>query len=185
MSSKIKEDFIEDKLNFLNSTLTSNLLRENKRYIDIKNKFLIELKNDISKEIEKRIDKNYSKYLEFLLAEILKNINGRDKSSEIEIELNFKDYEYFHKNPEKIKKDLKNLVSICKSSDNFIGGFRILLFKKRMIYDFTIENLISENLTIIEDTILDSLSDSKIKEIENNFESFILNQKEKLKEYFK
>jgi len=46
-----------------------------------------------------------------------------------------------------------------------------------------VDDIINENLSIIQQEFSNIISDSEIKEIESNFENFIQNQKNGIKQY--
>ncbi len=188
-SLKIKNRFTESYINFLNDALSSNLLRAKQYSLDLKNRLLKEFRSDFFDNIKKSINKNYSNYINYLLESIKKNSTLITKQSDIVIILNFKDYDYFKQNANKIKNLLKNEVVINKSKEDFIGGFKILQTNGNITFDYTINNLINKNSSLIQSEFLKVISDSEIKDIGRKFEEFIQKQKvsieRELKDYDK
>ena len=151
----------------------------------LKNSLIKTLKINLLNHIKKKINDNYSNYLEFLF-DIIKNVKKNiDKPQAIEIIFNSKDYSYFIQNPEKIQDQFKNPLEINKDRIDFIGGFKISLGSGLISYDYTIDNLIEKKSSFIQKEISKIVDDSEIKELENQFNIFIQNQKSKINNYLK
>ena len=182
---KLKEHFIENYDHFLNQSLSLTLLKGKKIFLNLKNRLIKELKRSLSELIKRKIEKNYSMYIEFLLKSIRDLKKAIDKPQEIELIFNTKDYNYLMKNYGKIQDLFKNPVEINKDLIDFIGGFKISLSGGTISYDYTIDNLINIKSSFIQMEISKIINDSEIKEIEQNFNYFIQNQKTKITEYLR
>ncbi|MFX1380636.1 MAG: V-type ATP synthase subunit E family protein [Promethearchaeota archaeon] len=186
-SSKIKTNFIETYNKRLNNSLSSTLLKIKEETLNVKNALISKLIIDLNQLLEKKINKNYSNYLKFLL-EIFNRIKHLiDKPPEIVINLNSRDYEYFIKNFDKIQKIFENNVTLNPSTEEFIGGFRILQTRMNISYDFSITSLINKKRSLIEIEFSKIFSDIylEINEIIQNYEKFIQNQKLAIRDYLK
>jgi len=184
-AQKLKEQFIDNYYQFLNQYLSSTLLEGKEKFLELKNSLLKRLKLSLFNRIKKNINDNYSNYIEFLLRMVKKVKNNIDKPQSIELIFNSKDYSYFLHNSEKIQGEFKNLVEINQNQDDIIGGFKISLSSGLISYDYTIDNLINKKSTFIQKEISKIVNDTEIKEIENQFNIFIQNQKSKISEYLK
>lgn len=155
------------------------------RFLTSKNNLVADLTNELYQLIKEKINKNYENYLKFLLDTIKKNIDNLDKYQKITILFNSKDYNYFSKNLDKIQNLFNNSVEIKKNNIEIIGGFKILLNEGKINYDYSISNLIDKNSIYIEIEFSKNVSDSNIKEIEEQFEDFIQNQKLRIEGHLK
>ncbi|MFW9827533.1 MAG: hypothetical protein ACFFEY_08080 [Candidatus Thorarchaeota archaeon] len=151
----------------------------------LKNSLIKTLKTSLFNSIKKNINDNYLNYLEFLLKTIKKVKKLIDKPQAIELIFNSKDYSYLIQNHERIHGLFKNPVEINKDRLDFIGGFKISLGSGLISYDYTIDNLIDSKSSFIQKEISKIVNDLEIKEIEQQFNIFIQNQKSKIKEYIK
>lgn len=186
-SLKMKAHFNETFNKLLNSSLSSTLLKIKEEVLKSKNKLMSELISDVKEYIDNRIKNNYSNYTSFIL-KTLENIKYIiDKPPEIIITLNSRDYEFFGKNIELIEKIFKNKVKIEKSEENFTGGFICVVLSGNISYNYTIENQLKKNTSIIEIEFSKIFSDSEsdIKKLENNYVQFIQNQKLAVDNYLK
>lgn len=184
-SIKIKKHFIETSEQYLNNSLSIMLLELKEKVLELKNNLIDELKKDVYSLIEEKINKNYSNYVNFLIDAITNQSNIIDKPPKIILLFNSKDYKYFTKNPSKLKKLFKTPVEIKNSSDEMIGGFKAILSGGNINYDYSINNLIEKNTSLIQKKFSKIISDSEIKEIEEKFEVFIKTQKLGITEYLK
>ena len=182
-SLRLREHFIENYDHFLNQSLSSTFLKGKEKFLNLKNRLVKELKRSLSELIEGRIEKNYSKYIEFLLKNIREIKKTIDKPQDIELIFNSKDYNYLLKNYGKIQDLFKNPVEINQDRIGFIGGFKISLVGGTISYDYTIDNLINIKSSFIQIEISKIVDDSEIKQIEQNFNNFIQNQKKKITGY--
>ena len=167
----------------MNQSLSLTLLKGKEKFLNLKNRLIKELKRSLSELVEEKIEKNYSKYIEFLIKNIREIKKTIDKLQGIELIFNSKDYNYLLKNYGKIQDLFKNPVEINKDRIDFIGGFKISLVGGTISYDYTIDNLINIKSSFIQMEISKIVNDSEIKQIENNFNNFIQNQKTKITEY--
>ena len=151
----------------------------------MKNKLLKELKNKIYELLKEKINHFYSDYIKYLLDYITDNIDIIDKYKKIVLLLNSRDYNFFNKNPDEIRSLFKNSIEISKAHHNFIGGFKIILSDGEISYNFSIDNIINKNLTFIQKELSKIVSESEIKEIEQEFEIFIQEQKLGIEEYLR
>jgi hypothetical protein len=183
MSLKIKKQFIKNNIQFLNNFLSSNLLKTKENVLKLKNRLVNELELELNNILKAQINQNYSKYIRYLFG-VIKGIHTAiDKPPEIVIEFNSKDYNYFIKNLEKINQFFINPVKIYNNLEDHINGFKVILFEGTISFDYTINNLLTQSITLIEHEFSKVLSDSIIKELERDFENFIQNQKLRIEEY--
>jgi len=184
-SLRLKDHLIESYEQFLNQGLSSTLLGGKGKLLDVKNRLIKELKLNLFNLIKDKIKKNYTGYIDYLLKNIKNLQHTLDKPQGIELILNSKDYNYFLKNFDKIAGLFKNPIEINKDRGEFIGGFKISLTEGIISYDYTIDNLINKHSSFIQIEISKIIDESEIKEIEKDFEDFILNKKEKITEYLR
>jgi len=179
----LKQSFKDSYSQFLNQSLSSTLLNGKGKFLTIKNNLIKKLKASLFKLIREKIDKNYASYIDYILDSI-KNVKKTiDKSQDIELIFNDKDYNYFIKNFDKIVDLFKNPIEIDEDKRDFIGGFKVSLVGGVISYDYTIDNLIDKNSSFIQTEISKIINDSEIKEIEIEFEEFIKNKKKLITEY--
>lgn len=184
-SSRIKTIFIETYTQFFNNYLTSALLKSKEKILRLKNELLNALRINIHESIKEKINNNYSGYIEFFL-EFINNVrNDIDNKGDIIIFLNSKDYNYFNKDLNKIKKNFKNSVIIKQDSKAFIGGFKVNLTQALISYDYTIETIINKNYVDIEIEFSKIISDLNYKELDVSLEKFIQLKKKDIEEYLK
>ncbi|MFX1317158.1 MAG: V-type ATP synthase subunit E [Promethearchaeota archaeon] len=182
-SLKLKDHLIESYEQFLNEALSSTLLKGKERFLSVKNKLIQELKLSLLNLIRDKIKKNYSGYITYLLKSIKNVKNIINKTTDLELIFNSKDYTYFLKNFDKIENLFKNPVEIDKDQNDFIGGFKISTVGGIISYDYSIDTLINKHLPFIQTEVSRIIDDSEIKEIEKEFENFIQKTKEKITEY--
>ena len=182
-SLKLKDHLIESYDQFLNESLSSTLLKGKERFLRVKNKLIKELKISLLNLIRDKIKKNYSGYIAYLLTSINNVKTIINKTTDIELIFNSKDYTYFIKNFDKIEDIFKNPVEINKDQNDFLGGFKISSVGGIISYDYTIDNLINKKLPFIQTQVSRIINDSEIKETEKEFQNFIQKQKEKIAEY--
>ncbi|MFX1340235.1 MAG: V-type ATP synthase subunit E family protein [Promethearchaeota archaeon] len=182
-SMKIRQSFVEAYNQFLNTQITTVLLKAKERILSLKNSLLKDFKVTLLDSIKARIKKNYSHYIDFLL-NYIKNISKNiDSPPEIIILFNSNDYKYFIKNSEKIEKLFKNKVIIKEDSSGFIGGFKISRKNAIVSYDYTINHLINLQKTLIEMQFSNLITDDEYKKLENEFEKLINDKKRNIEEY--
>lgn len=182
-SLRLRNHFNENYEQFLNQSLSTTLLKGKEKFLYLKNHLISTLKTTLINLIKIELDKKYSTYIEYLLNSITKIKKTIDKSQDIELILNHKDYNYFIKNFDKILDIFKNPVEINEDRYDFIGGFKISLVGGAISYDYTIDNLIDKNSSFIQMEIAKILNDTEIKNIEKEYEEFIEEQKKRITEY--
>ena len=182
---RIRKHFTESYNQFLNNSLSKTILQLKGRVLDLKSKLIEELKIDILKTIKERIKKNYSNYINFLLDLIKSEIQYIDKPPKVLIILNSIDYEYFNKNSNKINTLFTNKIEIRKSDSDYIGGFKVIFSKEKILFNYSIENIIEKNSILIQKKLSNNFDDSEIKDVEQKFISFIQKQKLRLEEHLK
>lgn len=182
---RIRKHFTESYNQFLNNSLSKTILQLKGRVLDLKSKLKEELKIDILKTIKERIKKNYSNYINFLLDLIKSEIQYIDKPPKVLIILNSIDYEYFNKNSNKINTLFTNKIEIRKSDFDYIGGFKVIFSKEKILFNYSIENIIEKNSILIQKKLSNNFDNSEIEDIEQKFISFIQKQKLGLEEYLK
>jgi len=140
---------------------------------------------DLTQLIKDKINKNYSNYINFLI-KTFKNINQFiDKPPEIIIELNSRDYNYFNNDIQLIQNLFKNKVKLNNLEDKFIGGFKCIQSSEKISYDYTIENLLKKNTSLVEIELSKILSESgvDIRKTEQDYELLIQEQKSVINKY--
>lgn len=189
-STKIKEHFIETYNQFLNKLLNSTLSELKEKVLKLKNELINELETEIYQTVEKLLKKRFSnknikKYSNFLFTHINNITHLIDKSPKSTIILNSRDYSYFTKNSNDFKVDFKNKVSLKKADKDFIGGFKLFQSNEKIIYNYTIENLIDKNKFLIQQEFAKFIDETEIKNIQKKFEVFVQNQKLAIEEHLK
>lgn len=182
-SLRIRNHFIETYKQYLNSKLSKILIDSKEEVLKIKNQLVEKLKNFIKNYLKEKIEGNYSNYINFLIDKIKENKNFIDKPPKIIIIFNSKDFNYFNENPNKLKNLFKNGIELKKDPRQSIGGFKLILANGEMSFNYSVDDILNENLSIIQQEFSNIISDSEIKEIESNFENFIQNQKKGIKQY--
>lgn len=183
----MRKNFNEIYNNLLNNFLSSSLLKIKEEVLKTKNKLMLDLISALTDLIEDKIKNNYASYIAFLLT-ILQSIKPIiDKPPEIRITFNSKDFSYFSGYMNKIEKIFTNKVKLIKSEKEFTGGFVCVLTAGNISYNYTIENQLKRNNTIIEITFSKIFSDfeANVKNLENKYVQFIQNQKLALDNYLK
>ncbi|MFW9897962.1 MAG: hypothetical protein ACFFDO_01710 [Candidatus Thorarchaeota archaeon] len=184
-ASRIKKHLIQSYNQLLNNSLSKTILELKERILNLKSKLIEELKIDMLKIIKDGIKKNYSNYITFLLNLIKNEIKYIDKPPKVIIILNSIDYEFFNKNNKKINTLFTNKIEIQKSDSDFIGGFKVIFSKEKILFDYSIDNIIEKNSILIQKEILNAFDDSEIEDVEQKFINFIQKQKLGLEEYLK
>lgn len=182
-SSQIREQFIEDYNNILNTNLSSTLLESKDRILDLKNNLIKIFIEDLRDEIEKRIQKNYEGYVQYIL-NLFRSIKDKDSIPKISIlYFNERDAEYFSSDVKKITNILNKEFEIKETSKVKIGGFILEQIEGEISFDYTIDNIIEDNYSLIEMQFSDVIKDTEIKKLQSEFEDFINDKKKKIEEF--
>jgi len=186
-SLKMKENFNEVYNNLLNNFLSSSLLKIKEEILRSKNKLMVDLISGLTDLIKNKIRNNYSNYIGFLLSILERIKHIIDKPPEIIITFNSKDFTYFSENMNKIEKIITNKVKLNKSDKEFTGGFICVVTAGNISYNYTIENQLKRNITIIEINFSKIFADfeADVKNLENKYIQFIQNQKLAIDDYLK
>ncbi len=189
-SLKIRKHLILTYNQFLNKLLTSTLSELRERVLNLKNRLINELRTELHYKIQEIMKENYSKnsiktYSNFLLKSIKNISHGVSKLPEITLILNSKDYIYFSKNLDILDNQLKNKIVLKKSDEDFIGGFKIIQEDENIFYDYTIENILKKNESLIQKEFSKFIDDSEIGIIKKELEQFIQKLKLGIEEYLK
>lgn len=184
-SLRLRQQFIESYEQFLNQSLSSTLLKGKEKFLKLKNNLILELRKSLFNLIQVKIEKNYPAYIDFLLNSVKEVTKTIDKPQEIELIFNERDYSYFLKEHDKIENLFQNPVEINKDRRDYIGGFKISLIGGVISYDYTIDIIIDKISPFIQMEISKIVTDTKIKEIENDFEKFVKKQKQKITEHLR
>ncbi len=177
-SKRMRNQFIETYNQFLNSTLSQTLLNIKESILNLKKRLIKELKISLKNLIKEKIDKEYSYYINSLINRIKEVSPIIDKPPRVTVLLNNTDFNYFNENFAKIEDIFKNEVGITKTTTDFIGGFKVITPNEDILYDYSIDNLISKKSSLIEIEFSRVFSESEVKNLEKDFEQFI--QKKKL-----
>jgi len=182
---RLKKQLKEIYHQTLNSTLTSSFIRSKNKFLNLEQELIKKLRINLYNLINEKIHENYPKYITFLTELIKSHSKFIDKPPEIILFLNSKDYEYFNKNPKKIKEIFTNPVILNKSEEELIGGFKAVISRGEISYDYSIKNLVEKNSALIENEISKIVSDSAIRETESQFEKIIQIKKSEIIEHLK
>ncbi len=177
-SKRLRDQFIETHNQFLNNALSQTLLNIKESILNLKRRLIKELKISLKNLIKEKIDKEYSYYITSLINRIKEVSPIIDKPPRVTILLNNTDFNYFNENFAKIEDIFKNEVGITKTATDFIGGFKVITPNEDILYDYSIDNLISKKSSLIEIEFSRVFSESEVKTLEKDFEQFI--QKKKL-----
>ena len=178
-SKELRQEFIEEYDHQLNTTMSSTLLDSKEKLLDLKNKLIEDYKNELRGKIIQRINDGYSNYINYIL-DLMKNIEKQIEASHRSvIYFNSRDFSYFSDHLDKVKDTLGNNVELNESPKIDIGGFRLEQVEEGIIFNYTIENTISKHYKMIEKQISNQITDSEIKDLQSEFESFINQKKEK------
>ncbi len=182
---RIKNQFIEAYNNFLNESLTSNLIQAKESILNLKNNFLDDLKHELINQLEEIIARNYSNYLNFLIEKIKSSLEIIDKPPKVIILLNQKDFSAINRDLSKIENLFKNKIEIISSKEDFIGGFKVILEDAKISYNYSIDNLLLKNVIVIEEHLSQIFSETEMEKLQIDFERYIKNKKQEIKEYLK
>ncbi len=184
-SMELKENFKETHAQFLNNYLSSNIMKAQEYFLNLKNRLIKEFNNDVRELIKANINKKYNEYMSFLLTTIENNVHIFNRSPETIVFFNSKDFKFFKKNNARIEKLLSNKVVINESKENFIGGFKLIQDDGGISYDFTIDNIIKKGSSLIQKEFSKTISDIKINEIQKGFGTFIQEKKLEIEEHLR
>jgi len=182
---RIKNQFIEAYNNFLNESLTSNLIQAKESILNLKNNFLDDLKHELINQLEEIIARNYSNYLNFLIEKIKSSLEIIDKPPKVIFLLNQKDFNAINRDLSKIENLFKNKIEIISSEEDFIGGFKVILEDGKISYNYSIDNLLLKNVIVIEQHLSQIFSETEMEKLQIDFERYIKNKKQEIKEYLK
>lgn len=183
-SMKLRNQFIENYNRFLNRILSDTLINVKNETLELKNKMIRDLKESTIEEFKERIENNYQKYANYITKTIKDNINVIDKPPHVQIFFNPRDYDHFEAHRELINSLFTNKVELNKDK-NFIGGFKVIQSESNMVYDYTLDNLIKKNQTLLQVEFSKVISETKLSNLEKEFEDYIHNQKKAITEYLK
>ncbi|MFX1267227.1 MAG: V-type ATP synthase subunit E family protein [Promethearchaeota archaeon] len=184
-SLRIKNQFRETYDTFLNESLTSNLIQAKESIINLKNNFLNDLKRELKNQLEEIIARNYSNYLNFLNERIKSSLEVIDKPPKVIIQLNQKDFSAINRDISKIENLFKNKIKVISSKEDLIGGFKVILEDGKISYNYSIDNLLLKNAIIIEKHLSQIFAETEMEKLQINFERYIKNKKQEIKEYLK
>ncbi|MFX1239463.1 MAG: hypothetical protein ACFFAS_19605 [Promethearchaeota archaeon] len=166
---KSRDRLEEYSNNILNYSLSSTLTEINQKYLDLKLNMINKLYENVIGLLKKKIKENYSNYIKFLM-ENLKNLSQKlEFGSELEININTKDYEFFEKdiNKSKLQKLFKKSIILKKTK--CIGGFKLKDPYSDISYNNIIDDLISRNKKTFHIELSKEINDNKIEQIKRNF----------------
>jgi len=184
-SIRIKNQFIESYAQFLNKSLSSNLLQAKESILKLKNKFLKDLNQEIINKIEKNISNNYTNYLNFLITCIKNSIHLIDKPPKLTLILNSRDFSKAKNEIFNVENLFKSKIELISSKDSFIGGFKAIIGDNKITYNYTIDNLLTKNLLLIEKHLAQIFSEAEIEKVQIEFETHIKHKKNDIEEYIK
>jgi vacuolar-type H+-ATPase subunit E/Vma4 len=176
-ANKKRTEFIEDYKEKLNTSLSTTLLWSKEKLLNLKNDLVKLTKKLLIESVKKSMEENYAEYLNFLNQSFSKISKKVNKSLKLTLIFNDKDYEFFKNNDADLKKYFDNSIDLAKSEGKIIGGFIINIEEQQISYDNSLDSIIEENYSFLEKNLTNLISESKIKEIENEFKEFIENKK--------
>ncbi len=176
-ANKKRAKFIEDYKEKLNTSLSKTLLWSKEKLLNLKNDLVKKTKELLIDSVKKSMEKNYEDYLKYLNQALSKVSEKVNKSLELTLIFNNKDYEHFKNNLAQLKEYFENSIDLAKSKEEIIGGFIINVEEQQISYDNSLDSLIEENYSFLEKNLTNLISESKIKEIENEFKEFVENKK--------
>ncbi|MFX0031478.1 MAG: V-type ATP synthase subunit E [Candidatus Hodarchaeota archaeon] len=185
ISIRIKNQFVEKYNQFLNKSLSSNLLQAKESILKLKNKFLKDLNRELINQIEKNISDNYNNYLNFLITYIKNSIHLIDKPPKLILILNSRDFSKAKNRILSIKNLFKSEIELISSKDSFIGGFKAIIGDSEITYNYSIDNLLTKNLIKIENQLTKIFSEAEMENVQIEFENYIKHKKNGIEEYIK
>ncbi len=184
-SQQIKNTFIDTYNEFCNNSLSSNLIRTKDYSLNLKNRLNNELNEDIRAKVNEHIQKNYSEYIKFMIKNMEESVKDLKGESSLEYHFNSKDYDYFTQNKKQHEDLFGEKVQLRKLEEGLIGGYRIILPAEKIARDYSIDEIINNNSSLIEKEFLKLISEEEMKKIEHEFAVFIQTQKSKIEEYLR
>lgn len=182
-SNEIRQQFIDDYNNILNMNLSSTLLESKDRILELKNNLIRVFIIDLHKEIDNHIRVNYQGYVDYLL-DLIREIKGQNYiPNNSFFYFNERDYEFFEKNDHKLTEVIQKEFKVKQSSKIDIGGFILEQADGEISFDYTIDNIIEGNYSLIEMEFSDIIKDAEIKKIQSEFEDIINENKKKIETY--
>lgn len=176
-ANKKRAKFIEDYKEKLNTSLSKTLLWSKEKLLNLKNDLVKKTKELLIDSVKKSMEKNYEDYLKYLNQALSKVSEKVNKSLELTLIFNNRDYEHFKNNLAELKEYFENSIDLAKSKEEIIGGFIINVEEQQISYDNSLNSLIEENYSFLEKNLTNLISELKIKEIENEFKEFVENKK--------
>ncbi|MBD3215787.1 MAG: hypothetical protein GF311_24465 [Candidatus Lokiarchaeota archaeon] len=182
-SNEIRQQFIDDYNNILNMNLSSTLLESKDRILELKNNLIRVFIIDLHKEIDNHIRSNYQGYVDYLI-DLIREIKGQNYIPNNSIfYFNERDYEFFEKNDHTLTEVIQKEFKVKQSSKIDIGGFILEQVDGEISFDYTIDNIIEGNYSLIEMEFSDIIKDGEIKKIQSEFEDIINENKKKIETY--
>ena len=183
-SESLKNDFISNSIQELNTNLSSTLLNSKQLILEIKKRLIDECIEELKNELNKRIKKNQSEYYTFIL-NLIKQIyyNNNILKKKSILYFNNVDFKHFNQNKEELDTISGKNIKIEQSDIISIGGFLITQDKGDVMFNYDFSNMIRENLSFIEIQFTQLISDFGIKKLQIEFESFITTKKKEIKDY--
>ncbi|TFF87779.1 MAG: hypothetical protein EU549_04135 [Promethearchaeota archaeon] len=182
-SQKLRNQFINDYNQKLNDKLTESVLYSKDKVLKLKNDLINQLNERLLNKIKSNIKSNYSEYLDYILTNIKKIQKILGQISRPIIILNSQDYEFFKENEVDIKSSLENQIEIQKAKNEILGGFFIKSEEYDISYNYTFDELIKRNLSLIEKQFNEIISEEQVKNLQNRFEKLIDDHKQTIEEY--
>lgn len=183
-SESLKNDFISNSIQELNTNLSSTLLNSKQLILEIKNRLIDKCIEELKNELNKRIKKNQSEYYTFIL-NLIKQIyyNNNILKKKSILYFNNVDFKHFNQNKEELDTISGKNIKIEQSDIISIGGFLITQDKGDVMFNYDFSNMIRENLSFIEIQFTQLISDFGIRKLQIEFESFITTKKKEIKDY--
>lgn len=180
-SKDLRNKFISDYNNILNTNLSTTILESKEKVLKLKNKIINNFINDLYIELQKRIESKFSEYNDYIL-ESIENIKNRIKDpKDTLLYFNSRDFNFFNNQLKKIESIISKGVQIKEDPKIKIGGFKLEQIQEGISFNYTLDNMIQKNYSIIETKFPSIIADSDIKKLQTEFEEFI-NYKKKKKE---
>jgi vacuolar-type H+-ATPase subunit E/Vma4 len=175
-SKELRKKFIDDYNHILNTNLSTAILNSKDKLLEFKNKIIKDFINDLHIELEQRINKNYSEYQDFIFNSIKSIKNNINEPENVRIYFNSRDIKNFKR---KIGDIIGGGTNIKEDPTIEIGGFKIEQIRQQISFNYTLDNIIQENYSVIETKFAAIITDSEIKELQTEFEEYISEKKKK------
>ncbi len=170
---RMRQEFINQYNEIINKFKSDSILKLRESFLERKNEIIDIFKTFLLDSIRKDIVANIKKYHEFLGVKY-KEMMPMIKEEATLLSFNKRDYDFFKKNPESLKKIFLKNCQINNKVIQSIGGFVANSKEGLISFDYTLENLINKQIDFINfefEKLFEKLEIDKIEfECENKIE---------------